>query len=157
MDKKEYITLQPTNHLVTFLNIQPVPRLVSSRSRLGSTAMYRKHFNDTLYCRIHIDTVFKAKYQRYTPLGKGGKLCSVILFPRLNQSKFASPRAKATPSVALPHLPVLEIWNAQNPLGRILLLLFLQYICWYDYDWAEVQVRKCLCGLLLRKKKLRLI
>lgn len=56
-------------------------------------------------------------------------------------------------SVAVPHLPVLEIWNSLNPLGEILFLVFLQYICWCDLDWAEVQVRKCLCGLRLQKKE----
>lgn len=110
--------------------------------RWGSTAKCRKHFNDTLYCWIHIDIVFKEKYQRCTPLGKGEKHCSFIFLPGLNQSNFAPPRAKTPPECSSSTPTCFRDLKRSKSLGRNLLLVFLQYICWYDLDWARSASQK---------------
>lgn len=125
---------------------------------LGEFGGKNKHFNDILYNWIHIDILFKAQYQRCTPLGKRKNHCSFIFLSRLNWSNSALPRAETTPQCSSSTPTCFRyLKHSENPLGNILLLVVLQHFCWCDLDWAEVQVRNRLCGLRLQKNKLRLI
>lgn len=84
--------------------------------------------------------------------------CSFIFLSRPNRSNFAPPRAETTPQCSSSTPTCFRyLKHSKNPLGKILLLVVLQYFCWCDLDWAEVQVRKRLCGLRLQENKLRLI
>lgn len=115
----------------------------------GSTAKCSEHFNDTLYTRIHIDTQnVQNRISQVLSSGKGGKHRAVILLPGINSCNFAPPSTKkmSPECSSFPPAGLRDQKRWKSPL-----LVFLQNICWYDFDWAVAQVRKCLCGPILQK------